>query len=91
VRTTEFFDITVFGDQAEHACQSLAKGDRVVLVGTGEIETWVDSEGKERTTKRILVNAIGPDLRWKTATVDRVARKAPAEDGGFDQMNEEPF
>jgi single-stranded DNA-binding protein len=43
--------------------QSLSKGTRAVVVGKGEVEHWTDDFGKPRTTKRILDDSCGPDLR----------------------------
>ena len=77
-RVTTFYDLTVFGNLAEHAVESLGKGMRVVVIGNAELETWAGEDGKERTTKRILANAIGPDLRWASATVAKATRTAPA-------------
>ncbi|HXW77922.1 MAG TPA: single-stranded DNA-binding protein [Acidimicrobiales bacterium] len=93
-RVTEFYELTIFRDLAENAAVSLAKGSRVVLVGNAELEHWTDDQDQERTTKRILVNAIGPDLRWATATVHRPERKTPrstTEDLAVASDDEEPF
>jgi single-strand DNA-binding protein len=73
-RETTFFDATAFGTLAEHVAE-LGKGTRVLVIGKAELEHWTDDEGTERTTKRILVDACGPDLRWATATVKRDGKK----------------
>ena len=76
-RTTTFYDLTAFGDMAEHAGTSLTKGMRVVVMGRAEVEFWTDEAGKEMSARKILVDAIGPDLRWATAEVTKV-RTSPA-------------
>jgi single-strand DNA-binding protein len=73
-RETTFYECTAFDSLSEHVAE-LDKGTRVIVVGKGELEHWTDAEGKERTTKRILVEACGPDLRWATATVARDRRQ----------------
>jgi single-strand DNA-binding protein len=90
-RTVEFYELTVFGSLCEHVAECLHKGTRVVVVGAAEVETWMDKEGKERTTKRIIANAIGPDLRWARATVERVERSTSTGNNGKAEKEDEPF
>jgi single-strand DNA-binding protein len=73
-RDTTFYECTAFGSLAEHVVE-LKKGTRVNVIGQGELEHWRDGEGNNRTTKRIVVDACGPDLRWATATVERDRRQ----------------
>jgi single-strand DNA-binding protein len=73
-RETTFYECTAFGSLAEHVAE-LRKGTRVNVIGQGELEHWSDAEGNNRTTKRIVVDACGPDLRWATATVERDRRQ----------------
>jgi hypothetical protein len=54
------------------------------------VSYWTDDEGKPRTTKRILADACGPDLRWATAVVEKVASTGTAV-GGSGGFQEEPF
>ncbi len=93
-RVTSFYELTLFGTLAEHAVESLGKGNRVLVIGNAEVETWNGDDGQVRTTKRILANAIGPDLRWATVHVEKATRKGPdveeAPASGTDD-EEEPF
>lgn len=86
---TEFYEVVAFGSLAEHVAESLAKSDRVVIVGNGELESWTDRDGNERVTKKILAEGVGPDLRFVAAQVHRAAQRgqssAPPSSG------EEPF
>lgn len=72
---TSYFDCTVFGPMAENVANSLDKGDRVVVVGTLTQDRY-EVEGKTRSSINLLVDAIGPDLRWNTAAP--VRGEAPA-------------
>ena len=76
-QVTDFYELTIFNEIAENARKSLAKGTRVVVVGDAQVEKWTGADGQERTTKRIIVKAIGPDLRWATAKVERTKRPTP--------------
>ncbi|HEX6395752.1 MAG TPA: single-stranded DNA-binding protein [Acidimicrobiales bacterium] len=73
-----------FGSLAEHVAASLQKGDRVGVVGKGEVETWTGKDGVERHKKEILADGVGPDLRFVKVGVNR---RQPAQQG----MDEEPF
>lgn len=91
-RVTTFYEVTCFGDMAEHAAQSLAKGTRALVIGRGELEHWTDKAGVKQTSKRIVADAIGPDLRWAVAEVTKVTRQGPAADQQPDTYDdEEPF
>ncbi len=86
----EFYQLTCFGDLAEHVAESLAEGDRVVASGKLELETWTGRDGTERTTTKLLADDIGPSLRFATATVNRVQRRGPSDAAAYAD-GEEPF
>jgi single-strand DNA-binding protein len=73
----EFFDVVCFGDLAENAATCLAKGDRVVIVGRIEEDTWTGRDGNERTTAKIVADDIGTSLRRGTVEVNRTRRSGP--------------
>jgi single-strand DNA-binding protein len=85
---TTFYEVVSFAGLAEHVAGCLQKGDRVVVAGSGEIEHWTGRDGVERTTKKIVAEAIGPDLRFVGVDVQRPERRGPAQ-AAFD--DEEPF
>ena len=58
----------------------------------GGVRTWTGGYGTGHKEKGILADAIGPDLRWATATVVKSFRRSAA--GGSAQSEndeEEPF
>ena len=63
------------GVQAEHIIASLAKGTRVIVVGTFRTRTWTTSDGQERSTLEVLAEEIGPSLRWATTQVTRLTAR----------------
>ena len=73
---TVFYHVTVWRDLGEHVAESLHKGDRVIVVGTPSVRDWEDRDGNKRQTREITASAIGPDLRWSTATVTRRSTNA---------------
>jgi single-strand DNA-binding protein len=75
---TSFYEIVCFATLAEHVAESLVKGDRVLVVGRGELEKWTGKDGVERTTKKILADGVGPDLRFTSAELQRTQRREPA-------------
>jgi single-strand DNA-binding protein len=75
--TTTFLDATVWGDQAENVALSLHKGDRVIVTGRIETRVYTPTQGanagQEVRKLEVLVDEIGPSLRWAEANVHRVA------------------
>jgi hypothetical protein len=58
-----------------------------VAIGRGEVRTWTGDDGVEHTGKAILLDAIGPDLRWATVEVrksGRATQEATASSPDFD-------
>lgn len=77
--TTSFINMVMWGELAEHAVASLPKGTRVIASGRLEIRPWETKEGEKRNSAEIIVDAIGPDLKWATASVERIQRTTPGE------------
>lgn len=74
-KETEFYRLLIFGPLGENVAESpdISKSCRVIVVGSPDIETWIDENSNEtRTRKKIFVNAIGPDLRF--AKVDSMTK-----------------
>lgn len=68
-----FLRCTVWGDMAQHVTESLTKGARVIAQGNLRQQNWQTDAGEKRSSLALDVQAIGPDLRWQTATVQRAA------------------
>lgn len=69
----------VWGTAAENAAESVKKGDRVVIHGHVETETWNDKDtGDKRTSNVVNVDEIGVSLTW--ATVQPVRGSKPTTD-----------
>lgn len=100
---TSFFNLTVWGEQGQNCAASMSKGMRVVVTGRLETREY-EHDGQKRMGHDVIVDEIGPSLRWATAAVDKVARTggtaaatpapAPAERASHDPIygdTEPPF
>jgi len=88
---TSFFNLVMWDELAENAVKTLVKGTRVVVSGRLEQRAW-EQDGVKRTAVEVMVDDIGPSLRWATATVAKTPKKdkAPATDNAA-EYQEEPF
>jgi len=76
-KQTHFVNVAAFGTLGENLAGSLTKGQRVVVIGrlnTYKKEVEIDGEVKNITMVGFNASAVGPDLRFATATVAKVAR-----------------
>jgi single-strand DNA-binding protein len=64
-----FYDVTLWEKSAEHAAESLRKGDRVLVTGQVHVEAWTDIEGAKRTRQVITEAEIGASLRFTAVEV----------------------
>jgi single-strand DNA-binding protein len=76
--STSFFDVVCWRELAENVALSLAKGMRVVVTGRLEQRSWETEDGERRSKVEIVADEIGPSLRFATAEVQRVERRAAA-------------
>jgi single-strand DNA-binding protein len=63
-RVTDYYDVVCFRTLAENVAESLPKGARAIVQGNAELEHWTDRDGKKRTSKRIVANHVGAELRF---------------------------
>jgi single-strand DNA-binding protein len=57
---TGFFRINAWRDLAEHAADSLAKGDRALVLGRLKTRSWETAEGERRSVVEVEAEEIGP-------------------------------
>lgn len=87
---TSFFNVSVWRELGENAAATLVKGSRVVIVGSIAVRPWTDNDGKERISVEITADAIGPDLKWATAEVERTSRSKTSGGGKQGPPPQEP-
>jgi single-strand DNA-binding protein len=69
-----FLRCTVWREQAEHACETLSKGMRVIVCGRLVQRSYQTRDGDSRTSFELQVEEIGLSLRYTAATLPTVAR-----------------
>ncbi len=70
---TSYFRVTAWRQLAEHVCDSLAKGDRAVVIGRLRSRSWETPEGDKRTVVEVEADEVAPSLRWATARPERTS------------------
>ncbi|WP_448333544.1 single-stranded DNA-binding protein [Streptomyces sp. DSM 41534] len=60
----------VFGQAAENIAASLQRGMEVVVSGRMKTDSW-EKDGEKKSTPSLLLDSIGPSLRFATARVEK--------------------
>ena len=90
-----YIDGKAFDQHAERIAESLEKGMEVVVAGRLKTDQWTNREGEKRSGPSLLLDAIGPSLRFATAQVTKAgagggreayqqARQASSQEGRED-------
>jgi single-strand DNA-binding protein len=69
-----FFNLVIWGELGEHVAETCEKGSRVLVTGRLQQRQYETKEGESRSTVELVVDDIGPSLKWATATVQRIHR-----------------
>jgi single-strand DNA-binding protein len=85
---TNFFRINAWRKLAENVAESLAKGNRAMVIGRLRTRSWETPEGEKRSVTEVEADEIGPSLKWATAKLERTSSKGDNAGGG--QFNDEP-
>ena len=99
-----YFDVIVWNDLGENVAESVAKGDRVTVVGRMDQRSWETDEGEKRYKFEVTADDVAVSLRYATASLTKVEkedgdkksgggskrskRQTPADEFTYD---EEPF
>ena len=65
-----FHNVSVFRALAENVAASLKKGDPVIVTGDLEFRSY-EKDGTQHEARRIVAEAVGPDLRFGTSSYER--------------------
>ena len=55
---TSWFDVTIWGAQAEHQAKYLTKGSRIAIQGELNQRSWKDRDGNNRSSVEIIAHRI---------------------------------
>jgi single-strand DNA-binding protein len=69
-----FLRCSVWREQAENVAEHLHKGTRVIVSGQLQQQSWEDKEGNKRTGYNLLVQEIGPSMRFSGVQVLKAER-----------------
>lgn len=61
---TVWHNIKAFDQFAENLAEHINKGDRLMVVGRLEVESWTDKEGNEKKQTVLIAEEAGPTYRW---------------------------
>lgn len=78
-------------DAAENVAECLTRGIRVIVNGRLQQRSFETREGEKRTVIELLVDEIGPSLKWATAKVDKATRAKGEPGPATDDSDEPPF
>lgn len=70
---TTWVTLTAFKELAQNIAESVAKGDLITATGRLHVENW-ESGDKKGTSVSVLVDSIGPSLKYATAKVSKTER-----------------
>ncbi len=73
-----FVRCNIWRQMAENVAETLTRGMRVIVQGRLRQRSFETREGEKRTVMELEVDAIGPDLRYATAKVNKVSRSQNA-------------
>jgi single-strand DNA-binding protein len=85
---TSYFRINVWRQLAEHAADSLTKGDRAVVIGRLKSRSWETPEGDKRSVVEVEADEVAPSLRWATAKPERATN---GKGKGGELVDDAPF
>lgn len=71
---TMWFRLACWRQLAESVAESVVKGTRVIASGRLSCRSYETKAGEKRTDLELQVDSIGPELRFATASVNRVGR-----------------
>jgi single-strand DNA-binding protein len=86
---TSFFRVNVWRQLAEHVTDSLAKGDRAVVIGRLKSRSWETPEGDKRSVVEVEADEVAPSLRWAIAKPERASANGSKGKGEFN--DDAPF
>ena len=93
--TPVFWACEVWGPLGEHAADSLHKGDRVLVTGRVKAYSWTPADGPnagvEQKRTQVLVDELGPSLRFVTTKGIKADRTTDIRNGDDLATAEAPF
>lgn len=86
-----FVNGTIWNQEAENVAESLSRGLEVVVTGRLETRSYETREGEKRSVVELLVDSIGPTLKYATAQVRKMDRKSQGGSSGGGGNFDDPW
>jgi single-strand DNA-binding protein len=86
-KKTSWYDIVVFGDQAEAVVENIGKGDRIMVAGRLQVEDYEKKDGSKGKRVEIIADAVGRVVRDNKNPVDQLKQAFNA----VELQDEDPF
>jgi single-strand DNA-binding protein len=87
--SVSYFDVVVWGKPAEHAAQSLTKGQEVLVAGRLAQRSWETPENEKRSKVEITATRVAAGLTFGTTVFTKATGASNASNP--DDYTEEPF
>jgi len=69
-KKVSFIDCVAWGQLAENIAETISKGMRIVVTGRMDMQQWVTDDDQKRSKLELEIEAVGPDLRFASASVN---------------------
>lgn len=89
--TATWLRCSAWDQLAENVAESVQKGQRVIVQGRLSTREYETREGEKRTSLELQVEAIGPELRFATARVERAGQGGQRQQGGSPAPQSDPW
>lgn len=73
---TTWYRVNAWRTLAENVAETIQKGTRVIVMGSLELRQWEDTEGNTRSSLEVTADALGPDLMFVSAKLNKSERNA---------------
>lgn len=73
---TSFYRVTVFGNLAQNALNSLHKADTVVVTGSMTVEGFTRADGSHGISHEVTADTLAASLRLGTVTITKTAARS---------------
>lgn len=85
-----FVDGTAWEREAENIAESLTKGTEVMVTGRLKTRSY-EKDGQKRFATDLAIEAIGPTLKYATATVEKNQRDGATSNGSRSSGGDDPW
>lgn len=75
---TTWHKVVVWGEMGENCAASIAKGNRVMVIGRIDVREWQTKAGEKRTTVEIVADEVAASFKKATAVITRTVSDVAA-------------